>query len=174
MAGPPAGPWATRWPSRPRGRSSTRWSRTCRAPSRSCRRCSSPSYAGLFEQVWGPGSLDCVKDVAGTYERIARSIAAYERSAEVNPFSSKYDSYLKGQAELTEQEAWGLELFEGKAHVLGLPHQRARADGEPPLFTDFTYDNLGVPKNPETRSTRMPRKWNPDGWTGSIPAWAAS
>ena len=34
----------------------------------------------MFEQVWGPGSLDCVKDVSGTYERIARAIAAYERA----------------------------------------------------------------------------------------------
>ena len=25
-----------------------------------------------------------------------------------------------------------------------------------PLFTDFTYDNLGVPKNPRTRSTTSP------------------
>ena len=32
------------------------------------------SYAKLFEKVWGPKSLDPVKDVAGTYERIARSI----------------------------------------------------------------------------------------------------
>jgi len=51
------------------------------------------TYAGLFEQVWGPGSLDYVKDVEGTYTRIADSIAAYERSAEVNPFSSKFDLF---------------------------------------------------------------------------------
>jgi cytochrome c peroxidase len=33
-------------------------------------------YADLFTQGWGPDSLDCVKDVEGAYERIARSIAA--------------------------------------------------------------------------------------------------
>lgn len=48
-------------------------------------------YADLFEEVWGPGSLDPVDDVAGTYERIARSISAYEQAAEVNPFTAKYD-----------------------------------------------------------------------------------
>jgi cytochrome c peroxidase len=37
-----------------------------------------------------------------------KSIAAYEGSSEVNPFSSKYDYYLKEEAKLTEQEAWGL------------------------------------------------------------------
>jgi cytochrome c peroxidase len=112
-------------------------------------------YADLFEDVWGPGSLDCVGDLYGTYDRIARSIAAYERSSEVNPFTSKYDYYLLGEVELTEQEAWGLELFEGKA--------MCSACHPPPLFTDFTYDNLGVPKNPANPFYTMPPKWNPMG-----------
>jgi cytochrome c peroxidase len=122
-----------------------------------CLKVQMSAYAGLFEAVWGSGSLDCVKDVGATYERIARSIAAYERSVEVNPFTSKYDYYLQGQAELTAQEAWGLELFEdenkGKCSLCHVP----------PLFTDFTYDNLGVPKNPLNPFYSMPRKWNPAG-----------
>ena len=61
-----------------------------------CTKVRRSAYASLFVQVWGTGSLDCVKDVAGSYERIARSIAAYERSTEVNPFSSKYDYVLNG------------------------------------------------------------------------------
>ena len=120
-------------------------------------------YAGLFEQVWGPGSLDWNEDVAGTYERIARSIAAYERSAEVNPYTSKYDYYLKGQAELTAQEAWGLELFEGKGMCSACHLSQPGPSEEPPLFTDFTYDNLGIPKNPANPFYTMPRHWNPDG-----------
>jgi cytochrome c peroxidase len=115
-------------------------------------------YADLFEAVWGPGSLT-KKDVAGTYERIARSISAYEQSAEVNPFTSKYDYYLAGEAELTDEELWGLELFEGKA-MCSACHI---SEGDNPLFTDFTYDNLGVPKNLENPFYDMPRKWNPDG-----------
>ncbi len=35
--------------------------------------------------------------------------------------------------------------------------------GEPPLFTDFTYDNLGVPKNPQNPFYDMPPQFNPDG-----------
>lgn len=50
-------------------------------------------YAGLFEEVWGVGSLNCAKDVQGVYEKIGRSVAAYERSTEVNPFSSKFDQF---------------------------------------------------------------------------------
>jgi cytochrome c peroxidase len=126
-------------------------------------RIAASDYADLFEDVWGPGSLDFVKDVAGSYERVARSIAAYERSAEVNPFSSRYDFYLAGMAELTETEAWGLELFEGKGNCSACHLSQPGPGGEPPLFTDFTYDNLGVPKNPMNPFYSMPRKWNPDG-----------
>jgi cytochrome c peroxidase len=120
-------------------------------------------YVALFEQVWGPGSLDCVKDVDDTYERIARSISTYERSDEVNPFSSKYDAFLAGEAELTAQEAWGLALFEGRAMCSACHISDPGPNGEPPLFTDFTYDNLGIPKNPDNPFYTMPRKWNPDG-----------
>jgi cytochrome c peroxidase len=117
------------------------------------------AYADLFEEVWGPGSLDFVKDVDGTYERIARSISAYEKSAEVNPFSSKFDYYLKGEAELTEQEALGLELFNGKG-MCALCHL---SDGDKPLFTDFTFDNLGIPKNPDNPIYSATPSFNPDG-----------
>jgi cytochrome c peroxidase len=125
------------------------------------------AYATLFRQVWGPASLDCVKDVSGTYERIARSISAYEKSSEVNPFSSKFDYYLEGQVELTEQEAQGYELFTGeRAKCSGCHIADRDPSGGHPLFTDFTYDNLGVPKNPANPFYSMPRKWNPLG-----PAW---
>jgi cytochrome c peroxidase len=32
-----------------------------------------------------------------------------------------------------------------------------------PLFTDFRFHNLGMPKNPLNPYYDMPRKWNPDG-----------
>ncbi len=120
-------------------------------------------YAGLFEEVWGPGSLNWTDDVAGTYERIARSISAYESSSEVNPFTSKFDYYLAGQAELTEQEATGLMLFEGRAMCSACHISEPGPGSEPPLFTDFTYDNLGIPKNPDNPFYSMPRRWNPSG-----------
>lgn len=122
------------------------------------------TYAGLFEQVWGVGSLNDKKSgVAATYEKIGRSIAAYERSAEVNPFTSKYDYYLKGQAALTEQEAHGLALFEGKAMCSACHISQPGEGGRPPLFTDFSYDNLGVPRNPANPFYSAPKSVNRDG-----------
>lgn len=139
-------------------------------------------YSGLFEEVWGPGSLDAEKDIDGTFERIARSIAAYERSVEVNPFNSKFDDFWKKtQAKgldvesidesnwktfkkmgLDDDELKGLMLFNTKG-LCSLCHVLSSENGKPPLFTDFTYDNLGVPKNPDNPFYTMDEKWNPDG-----------
>jgi len=58
-----------------------------------CAKVKQSNYAVLFEEVWGVGSLNCAKDVEGVYERIGRSVAAYERSEEVNPFTSKFDLF---------------------------------------------------------------------------------
>ena len=120
-------------------------------------------YAGLFQQVWGAGSLDCEQDPAGAFERIARSVSAYEKSAEVNPFSSKYDAFLKGKVQLTPEEALGLGLFVGKGKCSACHISTPGPKGEPPLFTDFTYDNLGVPRNPANPFYGMPREINPAG-----------
>jgi cytochrome c peroxidase len=49
-----------------------------------------------------------------------------EDSPEVNAFSSKYDQTFDGKVKLNKQERRGFALF-----------------------TDFTFDNLSVPKNPE-------------------------
>lgn len=101
-------------------------------------------YARLFEQVYGTGSLD---DVESAYNLIAQAIASFERSDQVNRFTSKFDYFLKGKVALTGQEARGLELFNGKANCAAC-HPSTSADMKtPPLFTDFSYDNLGVPRN---------------------------
>lgn len=149
------------------------------------------AYADLFEEVWGPDSLD---NVEAAYDQVALSIAAFERSQMFAPFSSKYDAYLKACYEMggdpnncatgvdpnaaqaakifTKKEWRGLQLFMGENDNNGVldPGEGAMcaachvaewtvAAGNvqipdwapsgmvPPLFTDFTYDNLGIPKS---------------------------
>ncbi len=138
-------------------------------------------YAGLFREVWGPDSLS-VEDADGTYERIARAIAAYERSSEVNPFSSKFDDFWRKTREAglevddIEDSNWesfqgmGLENDELKGLVLfnttgkcAECHILDSVDGNPPLFTDFTYDNLGAPRNPDNPFYIQEEQFNPDG-----------
>lgn len=120
-------------------------------------------YAKLFTDVFGP---DAFADPNGAYEMIAEAIAAFEQSSEVNPFSSKYDLYLAGKIELTEQELRGLDLFENEEKGNCADCHPSQPDDDSavgPLFTDFTYDNLGVPKNPENPFYYLPKEFNPDG-----------
>jgi cytochrome c peroxidase len=123
-------------------------------------------YADLWEQVWGePIQYDTDAHIAMNYDRVGMTIAVYEDSPEVNQFSSKYDYYLRGQAQLTPQELWGLELFEDedKGNCAACHPSEPGPAGEPPLFTDFTFDNLGVPKNPENPFYDMDRVYLDDG-----------
>lgn len=87
------------------------------------------------------------EEIKLNYNRVGLVIAAYEGSPEVIQFSSKFDFVQKGLASFTLQEAWGMELFNNEEKgKCSLCHP---SQGENPLFTDFSYDNLGVPKNPE-------------------------
>lgn len=133
----------------------------------------SSKYADLWKSVWGePVRYDSEAEIHKNYNRIGLAIAAYEDSSEVNQFSSKYDLYLLGEAELTEQEALGLEVFEGKAFCSACHPSEQGPGGEPPLFTDFTFDNLGVPKNPDNPFYSMDTVYLDDG-TPINPAGAA-
>jgi cytochrome c peroxidase len=95
------------------------------------------------------------------YDHIATAVAAYERSREVNPFSSKFDRHLAGGSALSTEEATGLELFAGKGKCANCHPIDRGPDGQPPVLTDFTFDNLGVPRNPENPWYQAPL--NPSG-----------
>lgn len=130
-------------------------------------------YADLFRSVWGYNSLKLTPgNIPIAYERIARSIAAYETSKAVNPFSSKFDAYLDGKARLTKLEKQGLRLFVGKAQCSACHPVEPSCRGEKPLLTDFTYDNLGIPRNPANPFYSMPPEINPAGPNWVDPALA--
>ena len=46
-----------------------------------------------------------------TFDQMAQSIAGYEASAEVTPFTSKFDAVLAGKAQFTPREQAGYALF---------------------------------------------------------------
>jgi cytochrome c peroxidase len=94
------------------------------------------------------------------YDNIALSIAAYEASAESNAFTSKFDAWKAGTVSLTQEEVRGWALFNGKGKC-GNCHIARPKGGVSALFTDFTYDNLGLPKNPE--NPWYMSAFNPDG-----------
>jgi len=134
------------------------------SPQMVCRTIEEQSYAGLFTQVFGEGSLDCSSSrIANTYDLIAFAIAAYEASPESSQFSSKFDAWTQGRAQLSREEMRGWELFNGKAKCAQCHPAKPLAEGTPVLFTDYTYDNLGIPKNRMNPFYNMPPEFNPDG-----------
>lgn len=119
-------------------------------------------YAADFDTAFGPGAL---ADTDQAFERVAQALATFERTRQFAPFTSKYDAYLAGKAKLTAQEKRGLRLFEDekKGNCAACHPSQRGPDGAPPLFTDFTYDNLGVPRNPDNPFYKLPPELNPAG-----------
>jgi cytochrome c peroxidase len=116
-------------------------------------------YLGDFESLYGSAVLD---DPATALQRVGAALAAFETESEqFHPFSSQYDFWLAGKAQLTAQERRGLGLFNDptKGNCAAC-HPSTSANGvTPPLFTDFSYDNLGVPRNtsiPANSDTQAP------------------
>lgn len=105
-------------------------------------------YAEDFRKLFG---ADIFEQGDSAFERALLALAAYQlNDSQFHPYSSKYDDFLRGRASLTPQEQRGLALFNDpqRGNCAGC-HPSARGSrGELPLFTDFTYDNLGVPRNP--------------------------
>lgn len=119
-------------------------------------------YADRFEEIYGGEALE---DPDSLFFYMADAIAAYEMTPEVNPFSSKFDLWQRGEVELTQQEQRGFMLFvaESKGNCAACHPHTPLEDGTPALFTDFTYDNLGAPPNPENPFLLLAPEYNPDG-----------
>jgi len=115
-----------------------------------------PDYMTAFWEVYGIDLNEASTTHAGVlavYDRMARAIGEFEKTRTFSGFSSKFDYWLAGEYEMTKQEERGMKLFNGKAKCVlcHLSNAEVAADGNgviPPLFTDFTYDNLGIPANP--------------------------
>lgn len=122
----------------------------------------SSTYASQFRTVFGSTAFDNT-DQAFLY--ITQALAEYERTGMPNRFTSKYDAYLAGKTTLTAAEQRGLALFEDKAkgNCASCHLDQPAADGTPPLFTDFGYDNLGIPRNPANPFYTLPPALNPAG-----------
>lgn len=95
-------------------------------------------YAHLFIENYGITFFD---DPYAAFDEIARLIAAYERSPEINRFNSSYDTN-----ELSAAQARGLTAF--KKAECNACHSLTPPQGAPgPVFTTYGYANIGVPNN---------------------------
>jgi cytochrome c peroxidase len=102
----------------------------------------SPFIATPFKNVYGDNSLEN-SDTA--YDDMADALVAYINSSDLIRYTSKFDYYIDKKVNLDESEKRGLELFKKtciSCHPIDSGPFAAR-----PLFTDFSYVNLGVPSN---------------------------
>jgi cytochrome c peroxidase len=125
--------------------------------------CSS-SYQMLFRDVCGNDACDPA-NASQAYDCVGLSVAAYEASPESNAFTSRYDAWKKGKGKLTLSEHKGYGIFMGKAkcqkcHVIENGNKKKKG---PALFTDYTFDNLGIPRNPSNPFYYADPAFNPDG-----------
>ncbi len=103
-------------------------------------------YAPAFRKLYG---ADVFRRPEFAFEQALLALEAFEHTpSEFYPYSSKYDAYLRGEATLSEQERRGLEVFNhpDRGNCANC-HSSASAQGAPPLFTDFEFDNIGAPRN---------------------------
>jgi cytochrome c peroxidase len=143
-------------------------------------------YTQLFKQVFGENVFE-KSTPQEVYTLITQAIGAYERSAEVNPFSSKYDASQYGTPALggytlSASEERGRILFGVGPNPNNDPNfgaaQCFQCHSSATLavvqnntkgketFTMFCYANIGVPKNPnnpfysQTNETTNPEGYN--------------
>ena len=114
------------------------------------------AYAGDFKSVYGANVFD---DVEGAYTHMTEAIAAFEtEDARFEAFTSKFDAVQRGKATYTAAEARGFALFTdgSKGNCSACHPSDVGAFGALPIFTDRTYDNLGVPRNTEIPANADP------------------
>ncbi len=108
----------------------------------------SAPYASQFRAVFGDGIFS---DSEAAFDRARFALERYQREDAVfASFNSKYDAFIAGRTTLAPQELNGFALFNrpDKGNCAAC-HPSAKPVNAPgALFTDFTYDNLGVPRNP--------------------------
>jgi cytochrome c peroxidase len=142
--------------------------------------CATPKGAAIFGTNATPLSLSPTDRTRASqaFDEFGQSIASYEISSSVSPFTSKFDSWLANSTTtpLTAKEQRGYELFRGKAqcntcHLDGRSNTATGTDtgaatSVAPMFTDFTYNNLGLPRNVilPWYSEDFPDQW---GFTGN-------
>jgi len=120
----------------------------------------SGKFANALKQLYG---ATIFSDPTNAFNAIVDAISQFERIPAVSPFTSKFDAFLQGKAQLTASEINGMALFNGKAACAECHVSSPQPDGNPPLFTQFCYDNIGLPKNTSNPYYTIPSKFNPAG-----------
>lgn len=85
------------------------------------------------------------------FQRIIQALEVYQRDDEdYNLFDSRYDLALAGKTTLTEQEMRGQAIFNSPQQGNCMSCHTSQAADKKPVFTNFGFYALGVPRNPKS------------------------
>jgi cytochrome c peroxidase len=115
------------------------------------------SYAAQFRQVFGGDVFDHPEAAA---MKGATALQAFqEQDPSFEPYTSKFDAAMSGNAAFTAQELRGYTTFNDprKGNCAKCHLDAPGPGGRPAQFTDFGMVALGVPRNPEIPANRDAR-----------------
>ena len=119
------------------------------------------SYAADFRAALSAPGENVFDDPASALVWVTVALETYERTAaDFHPFDSKFDAYLRDEVALAPAERRGLALFNDmkKGNCASChPSTRKTAADRPPIFTDFGFVALGVPRNRDLPANRDPK-----------------
>jgi cytochrome c peroxidase len=124
-------------------------------------------YGAALAAIFGADVFD---DDRKGFAALTEALEVFEQSArDFYPYSSKYDAWLAGRAQLSPQEARGLKLFEDpqKGNCASCHISRRANDGTPPQFTDYGFIALGLPRNKAIPANADPA-WHDLGLCGPL------
>lgn len=93
------------------------------------------------------------------YEQLKEALQTYQKlDPDYLLFNSKFDRYLDGKETLTVAELRGLNLFNdtNKGNCASCHTSQSGPLGERPLFTNFSYAALGLPRNAQIQANLDP------------------
>lgn len=106
-------------------------------------------YAALFKQAFGATVFD---DAGQAFAAAGKALQAFQlEDVSFHPYSSKFDLYIGNKigGVLTPAEARGLKVFADPngGNCASCHYQGAGLNGSTAIFTDFSYEAIGVPRN---------------------------
>ncbi len=107
------------------------------------------SYAALFQQAFGSAVFG---DPTAVFNDTAAALQAFQiEDISFHPFSSKYDLYAGNKigGTLTPAEKRGARVFDDttSGNCTACHYEGAGVNGSSSLFTDFSFEVIGVPRN---------------------------
>jgi cytochrome c peroxidase len=124
-------------------------------------------YAAQFRAAFG---ADILAHPQQAYAKLLDALERFELTdPSLHPYSSKFDDYLDGKAILSARELHGWALFDDPngGNCASCHLDRKGADGSHPLFTDYQFEALGVPRNREIPANRNPKYFD-EGLCGPL------